>query len=191
MALTKDHAISGTLILLQELLQDEAFQYLGIASDESAQFDRDKIHNIAESLQSLVANSSRTLVSENVLNRLDANLQSPINELTAFVANRNPGHLASAVSQLDQSILGCTWAFQPRSRLTIARIDGQRAQLASVIAQLAETLKAQASRLNELKEAQAQLKNEAASLLNLEKSFNKAQLERHTDFSTLISESEE
>lgn len=207
----KDHAISASLARLQELLQDEALQSPAIASDETAQFNRDKIQNITKSLRSLVAQSPSTLVSDTALNQMNTNLQSPINELTAFVANKNAGHLANAVAQFDQNVLNYTWAFLPkvnplskteageivdslqeRSRQSIAQIDGQKEQLASALAQLTETVQAQDGRLNELNEIQAQLKAEmAASLSNLETSFNKAQLQRDTDFAALITESKD
>lgn len=205
----KDHAISASLARLDELLEDQSLQSAAIAADEAAQFNRDKITNITKGLRSLVAQSPATMVSETALNQMNTNLQSPINELTAFVANKNAGHLANAVAQLDQNVLSYTWAFLPkvnplskagageivdslqeRSRESIAQLDAQRAQLASETAQLTERLQAQDARLNELKEAHATLKSEmAASLSNLETSFNKAQLQRDTDFATLLAES--
>lgn len=205
----KDHAISASLARLDELLEDEALQSAAIAADDTAQFNRDKVANITKGLRSLVAQSPATMVSETALSQMNANLQSPINELTAFVSNKNPGHLVNAVAQLDQNVLSYTWGFLPkvnplskagageiidclqeRSRESIAQLDAQKAQLASEIAQLAERLQAQDVRVNELKDAHASLKSEmAASLSNLETSFNKAQLQRDTDFATLISES--
>lgn len=205
----KDHAISASLARLHELLQDEALQSPRIAADETAQFNRDKIQNITKGLRSLVAQSPATMVSETALNQLNANLQSPINELTAFVDNRNAGHLANAVAQLDQNVLSYTWAFLPRantlsktdfgeiidslqerSRQSIAQVDAQKEHLASAIAKLTESLQAQDARLSELRDTYSNLKSEmAASLSNLETSFNKDQLQRDNDFATLIAES--
>lgn len=205
----KDHAISASLARLHELLQDKALHSPTIAADETAHFNRDKIQNITKGLRSLVAQSPATMVSETALNQLNANLQAPINELTAFVADNNAGHLANAVAHLDQNVLSYTWAFLPkvnpfskaeageiidflqeRSRQSIVQIDTQKEQLASAITQLTETLQAQDARLSELKDAHANLKSEmAASLSNLETSFNKTQLQRDNDFANLIAES--
>lgn len=205
----KDHAISASLTRLDDLLQDEALRSPAIAADETAQFNRDKVQNITKALQSLVAQSPATMVSETALNQMNTNLQSPINELTAFVSNRNAGHLANAVAQLDQNVLSYTWGFLPkvnpltkseageifdslqeRSRQSIAQIDSQKEQLATAITQLTENLQALDARLNELKDVHASLKSEmAASLSNLETSFNKAQLQRDTDFAALVQES--
>lgn len=207
----KDHAIAASLTRLHELLQDEALQSPAVASDEIAQFNRDKIQNVTKSLRSLVAQSPATLVSDTALNQMNTNLQAPTNELTAFIANKNPGHLANAVAQLDQNVFNYTWAFLPkvnplskteageivdslheRARQSISQINGQKEQLASAIAQLMDTVESQDTRLSELKEAQGQLKSEmAVSLSNLETAFNKTQLQRDTDFAALVTESKE
>lgn len=207
----KDHPISTSLTRMQELLRDEAFAVPAIAADEITQFNRDKIQNITKSLRSLVAQSPATMVSDTALNQMNSHLQAPINELTAFVANTNAGHLANAVAQLDQNVLSYTWAFLPkinplskaeagelvdylqeRSRQTIEQLDGQKEQLASTIDQLTEVTQTQEACLKELKESQALLKAEmAASLSSLETSFNKAQLQRDTEFSELVNESKE
>ena len=207
----KDHPISTSLTRMQELLRDEAFAAPAIAADEITQFNRDKIQNITKSLRSLVAQSPATMVSDTALNQMNSHLQAPINELTAFVANTNAGHLANAVAQLDQNVLSYTWAFLPkinplskaeagelvdylqeRSRQTIEQLDGQKEQLASTIDQLTEVTQTQEACLKELKESQALLKAEmAASLSSLETSFNKAQLQRDTEFSELVNESKE
>lgn len=207
----KDHPISTSLTRMQELLRDEAFAAPAIAADEITQFNRDKIQNITKSLRSLVAQSPATIVSDTALNQMNSHLQAPINELTAFVANTNAGHLANAVAQLDQNVLSYTWAFLPkinplskaeagelvdylqeRSRQTIEQLDGQKEQLASTIDQLTEVTQTQEACLKELKESQALLKAEmAASLSSLETSFNKAQLQRDTEFSELVNESKE
>jgi hypothetical protein len=151
------------------------------------------------------------LVSETALNQMNANLQTPISELTAFVSNKNTGHLANAVAQIDQNVLNYTWAFIPkatplskaeageiidslqeRSRQTIEQLNGQKDNLELRIAQLVDSLQLQEGRLTELKETQAQSKVEmAASLSNLETTFNKDQLQRDTDFSAFVNEAKE
>lgn len=207
----RDHAISASLTRIQELLRDEAFQSPVVAADEAALFNREKLQNITAGIQSLVAKSPATMVSETALSQMNSNLQSPISELTSFVSNKNPGHLANAASQLDQNVLSYTWAFLPklnplsekevgaivdslqeRSRQSIAQVDEQKDQLAAAITHLTDTAQAQESRQNELKESHATLKAEmAASLSNLETSFNKAQLQRDTEFAALVTESKE
>lgn len=207
----KEHAISATLARIQELLQDEAFQSSDVAADESAQFNRDKIRNITASIQSLIARSPATMVSESALSQMNANLQSPVSELTAFLSSKNTAHLANAAGQYDQNILSYTWAFLPkvnplsekeagsiidflqeRSRQSIFQVDEDKNRLAENIAQLTVAADAQDARLIELKESHGTLKAEmAASLSNLETSFNKAQLQRDTDFAALVTESKE
>jgi hypothetical protein len=207
----KNHPIVASLTRLQELLDDTSLQSPEVASDENAQFNRDKLQNITKSLRSLVNQSAASLVSETALNQMNANLQTPISELTAFVSNKNTGHLANAVAQIDQNVLNYTWAFIPkatplskaeageiidslqeRSRQTIEQLNGQKDNLELRIAQLVDSLQLQEGRLTELKETQAQSKVEmAASLSNLETTFNKDQLQRDTDFSAFVNEAKE
>jgi hypothetical protein len=207
----KDHPITGSLTRLQELLNDASLQSPAVAADETALFNREKLQNITKSLRYLVNQSAATLVSETALNQMNTNLQSPINELTSFVSSKNVGHLANAAAQFDQNILSYTWAFLPkvnplsktetvelidslqeRSRQTFGELIVEKNKLLSEISQLTEAVQAQDNRLNELKELQAQSKADlAASLSNLETVFNKAQLQRDTDFAALVSQSKE
>jgi hypothetical protein len=204
----KSHAIVASLTRLQELLNDASLQSPGLASDENAQFNREKLQNITKSLRSLANQSSATLVSETALNQMNANFQAPIAELTAFVSDKNVAHLANAVAQIDQNVLSYTWAFLPkvnplskleaaelidslqeRSRESIEQLNHQKDALESRIAQLNEALGQQEGRLTEAKEAQTQAKAEmAASLSNLETMFNKAQLQRDTDFAGVLND---
>jgi hypothetical protein len=198
----KDHAITASLNRLQELLDDKSLQDPKVISDEAAQFNREKLLNVARSLRTLLNQSSATMVSEPALNQMNSNLQQPISELTAFVSNRNVGHLANAVSLIDQNVLNYMWAFFPRaaptakaevaevfdsiqakSRETFGFLDAQRNELSQQVDHLAEQIKAQEARLNEAQEAAAKSKAEmAAALANLETIFNKDQTKRDTEY---------
>ncbi|QOW20452.1 hypothetical protein INQ41_05395 [Lysobacter ciconiae] len=189
-------------------MNDEALQAPQVAADEAAQFNREKLQNITKSLRSLVNQSSATLVSETALDQMNGNLQAPIGELTSFISNKNAGHLANAVAQIDQNVLNYTWAFLPkinpaskaefgeivdslleRSRETIEQLDAEKRGLESGISQLSANVQAQETSLATLSEAQNQLKAEmAASLSDLETTFNKAQLQRDTDFAATITD---
>lgn len=111
----KDHAVTASLDRLQELLDDSSLQAAELVSNEDAQFNREKLQNIVKSLKSLINQSSASLVSESALKQMNVNLQQPINELTAFVSNKNVGHLANAVAQIDQNVLSYTWGFLPKA----------------------------------------------------------------------------
>lgn len=202
----KDHAITASLNRLQELLDDKSLQDPKVVSDEAAQFNREKLLNVARSLRTLVNQSSATMVSEPALNQMNSNLQQPISELTAFTSNRNVGHLANAVSQIDQNVLNYTWAFFPRatpsakaevaevfdsiqvkSRETFGFLDEQRNELSQQIDHLAEQIKAQETRLYEVQEAAAKSKAEiAAALASLETIFNKDQTKRDTEYADFL-----
>lgn len=204
----KDHAIFANLVRLRDLLQNEIFHSPLVVADENVKFNFDKVRDVEASLRSLLDQTPVTLVSESALNQMNANLQSPINEITAFISDKNPAHLTNAVNQLDQNVFSFTWAFLPKvnplsetdaialvdslregSRIAMNQIEAQKKQLESTILQLAETVKMQEGQLSEIKEAHTKLKGEmAASLSNLETVFNKSELQRDTDFSNLITE---
>ena len=110
----KNHALSASLSRLQHLLNNKYLQDPKVASDEAASFNREKLVNVARTLRTLLNQSSASTVSEAGLSQINANLQQPIAELTAFVSNLNVGHLANAVSYIDQNVLSYTWAFFPK-----------------------------------------------------------------------------
>ncbi len=202
----KDHAITASLNILLELLSDKSLQDPKVASDEVAQFNRDKLLNVVRSLRTLVNQSSATMVSESALNQMNSNLQPPIYELTSFVSDRNVGHLANAVSYIDQNVLNYAWAFYPRaspsskaevaevldavqakSRETFGILDEQKNELAEQIGQLIKQIEAQRNRLDEIQDASAKSKAEmAAALANLETVFNKDQTKRDTEYAEFL-----
>jgi len=201
----KDHAISGSLNRLQELLSDKSLQDPRVASDEVAQFNREKLLNFVRSIRTLINQSSAAMASEPALNQMNSNLQGPISELTSFVSNHNVGHLANAVSQIDQNVLNYTWAFYPkatpatkaeaaevfdsiqsRSRETFAILSEERRKLSEEIDDLTKQIEAQEARLSEIQEASTKTRAEmTAALASLETVFNKDQAKRdtaHTEF---------
>lgn len=207
----KDHPITTSLTRFQELLNDNSLQAPAVSADETARFNREKLQSITKSLRSLLNQSAATQVSETALNQMNANLQQPIAELSAFVSSKNVAYLANAVAQFDQNVLSYTWAFLPkinplskadagelidsiqeRSRQTIEQLNDEKDELTANISELTSAIEAQEIRINELKEQHAQTKAElATSQASLETAFNKSQLQRDTDFTSLVNESKE
>jgi hypothetical protein len=196
---------------MQELLSDKALQAAEISLDESASFNREKLQGLVKSLRSLINQSAASSVSETALNQMNSNLQYVIEEITAFISNRNAGHLANAANHADQNVLNYTWAFLPRpqqnlkadlgeiidsvqerSRETIAQLENQRRELEKRIGELADQIGNQNARLNELDETNSRIKAEsAASVANLETIFNRNQMERDNSFNDLVNEARE
>lgn len=202
----KDHAITASLNRMLELLSDKSLQDPKVVTDEAAILNRDKLLNAVRSLRTLISQSSSSMVSESALNQMNSNLQQPISELTSFVANRNNGHLANAVSQIDQNVLNYTWAFYPRaipsaksevadvfdsiqerSRETFGILDEQKNELSRKIDDLVQLIEAQETRLNEVQDASTRSKAEMVSALsNLETIFNKDQTKRDTEYAEFL-----
>jgi hypothetical protein len=202
----KDHAIAASLNRLQELLSDKSLQDPKLVSDEVASFNREKLINVARSLRTLFNQSSASTVSETALNQMNSNLQQPIAELTAFISNRNVGHLANAVAHIDQNVLSYTWAFYPksipsnkaevadlfeqireRSRETIGILDEQKSELSREIADLGEMVRAQEAKLSEVQDASARTKAEiSAALASLQTTFEKDQTLRNSDYAEFL-----
>ena len=202
----KDHALAASLSRLQDLLSDKSLQDPKVASDEAASFNREKLVNVARTLRTLLNQSSASTVSEAGLSQINANLQQPIAELTAFVSNLNVGHLANAVSYIDQNVLSYTWAFfskltpstkaevaeafdsiQSRSRETFAMLEEQNDELRRRVSELVAQINAQEARLSEAQDASAKSKAEmAAALASLQETFSKDQTQRNSDHAELL-----
>ncbi|MGV8960297.1 MAG: hypothetical protein ACOH1V_07900 [Stenotrophomonas sp.] len=202
----KDHPIRASLNRMAELLKDPAFHAPQLSLDEEASFNRDKLQAITKSLASLVVQSAPSLVSESALNAMNSNLQQPINELVAFQSNRSAGHLANAVAYVDQNVLNYTWAFGPnasnqskaeiastfeelreQTRQTIKLLQEQKNQLDEKLGGVAESIRGQESRINELNELHAKIRAEsAAAVADLGAQFNTIQGEQTSRFNVLL-----
>ena len=202
----RDHPIRASLNRMAEILKDAAFQSPELALDEEASFNRDKLQAVARSLTSLINHSAASLVSESALVAMNTNLQQPINELTAFQQDRNVGRLANAVSFIDQNVLNYTWAFGPKAsyqskteinntieslrdqtRQTIKLLQEQKDQLNGKLGEIAESIKAQEARINELSELNAKVRAEsAAAVAELGAQFQAIQGEQTSRFNALL-----
>lgn len=202
----KDHPIRATLNRMQELLDKEPFNAPDLSLDEEATFNRDKIQNVVKSLVSLLSQSPASLVAESALNIMNSNLQQPLGELTAFESTGNRGHLATAVSSIEQNVLNYTWAFLPsvtsqskeeianiidsqqeRSQEALASLVKQRNELTDQISALKESVAEQENRITELNEINSRIKAESgAAVANLEGLFSKSQTDRELKYEELI-----
>jgi len=93
--------------------------------DPANAFIRDRIFACARLIQQKLSEIDPVMVSENGLQHLTGALQNVFNELDAFRANGNLGHLANARSHLDSNVAQAMWGFFPQS-------DGHRADTAHI-----------------------------------------------------------
>ncbi|MHB1215669.1 MAG: hypothetical protein ACYCY9_11835 [Thiobacillus sp.] len=168
----KDHPIWASVKRILELQNAPEFSDPSIADNETYAFARDKVFGIAKVIQVLLEHTPATLVSTQALTQIHSHLQPPLNELTAFVSNKNAGHISNAAAQIEQNVLQYLWGFTPQvqtlaqpafsgileaqaasSRETIHQLSTQRDELAAKLNDLSEKAEAQELRLEALSES--------------------------------------
>lgn len=177
-----------------------------VADNETMAFARDRVFALAQVIQSLLDQTPASLASTQGLNQLHANLQAPLNELTAFLSNKNPSHISNAAAQIDQSVQPLLWGFAPQTqgiskpvlpeildaqassaRESVHQLVAQRDDLASRFQALSVKADEYATRLEALTEGAARERAEAAATVaKLEQAFAKSETERATVFETTV-----
>lgn len=201
-----DHPLWSTLGQLLQLQADPSFNELSVASNDQIALARDKVFAMAQVVQSLMETTPATLISSHALSQLSKHVQASLNELNAFVANKNTGHITNAVSQFEQNVLPLLWGFAPifrssgsdelphiiaglsRSASETAR---QLAQERDKIASRVQEVEAQAnelkSRLEAMSESAARERAEAsAAVAKLEQAFAGKETERAAAFEAAL-----
>jgi hypothetical protein len=95
----KNHAIWTVIEQLRGLKGDQVFTES--ASDEQTFLATQRIFQFASLAEQRLLQVPAALVSLPALNQLNSALTSAKNEVTNFISNRNVGHLANAVTQID------------------------------------------------------------------------------------------
>src|SRR5882672_6890007 len=95
----KQHAIWPLLSQILALRGNDAF--VESAADPQITWDSQRIFQFSLLVEQRLRQVPATLMSVQLLNQLQNGLASVLAELSAFVSNRNVGHLSNAASQLD------------------------------------------------------------------------------------------
>ncbi len=207
----RDHPIRAQLQQMLELQKRPEFSESPVADNEQYTFARDKAFAITKLVDASLAQTPAVLASMSALSNLNSHLQAPLNELTAFASNKNPGHIVNAAAQLEQNVLPLLWGL-PASLDTAkvetlsAALEQQAAASAETVRQLvasrdqlseslvAATVDAQSLReqLTQMKETAAKERAEAAAAVaNLQKSFAESEIERASTFNQELTVSKE
>jgi hypothetical protein len=204
----KDHPIRAVLTRILEMQAAPEFSDPAIADNEAYAFARDKVFAVAYAIQALLSQTPPELTSAHALNQLQTNLQSPLNELTSFLANKNPGHITNAAAQFEQSVMPLLWGLLPQvqslspsslsklleaqaasSRETVRQLVAQRDELAAKLLDLTTRADAQVSRFEALTDGAAKERAEAAATVaKLEQTFAQKETDRAAVFEAAISE---
>ncbi|BCL74395.1 hypothetical protein JHS3_01310 [Jeongeupia sp. HS-3] len=204
----KDHPVRALVSQILEMQAAPEFAEPSVASSEQYAFARDKVFAIAHAINELLHRTPAELTSTHALSQLQNGLQTPLSELTAFLANKNPGHLSNAAAQFDQNVLPHLWGFVPQlqnlsqnsfshllesqatvSRESIRQLGAQRDDLAARLHELTTQAETQAARLDTLAEGAAKERAEAvATVAKLEQLFAQKETDRASIFETAVSE---
>jgi hypothetical protein len=198
----KDHPIRALIAQLLDFQGREEFADPSVANNETAAFARDKVFAIAKLVSGLLEQTPATLASTAALTNLQANLQTPVNELSAYVSNKNIGHITNAAAQCEQNVLPLLWGLPPQiagigeqslsaivqrqaesSLHTAKLLVQQRDALAVSLKEAQVRAEALSVRLDTLQEATVRDRAEAAvTVANLQGEFAEKEIERSTAF---------
>jgi hypothetical protein len=204
----KDHPLRAAVNRILEMRKSPEFAIEEVAGNESYAFARDKSFAIVQALHDLLQQTPAELTSSVVLGQLNANIQTPLNELTSFLGNKNPGHLTNAATYLEQNILSLFWGFTPQAQKTakttfpalidlqasaakqaINALQDQRDKLLSRIEDIATTTTSLEASLEQVSTGAAKERAEAASTVaKLEQLFTEKETERQNMFDATVKE---
>lgn len=204
----RDHPVRGSISRILGMQSAPEFTDPSIFDDETYSFARDKVFALTHAIDALLQATPAELTSSHALNQLNSHLQSAVNELTSFQANKNPGHITNAAAQIEQNALPFLWGFAPQvqqlppgslaalleaqasaSRESVKQLSAQRDELSLKLSELAAKAEAQATRLDALTEGSAKERAEAAATVaKLEQVFAQKETERAAAFDSAVAE---
>ena len=194
----KDHPVQGVISRFIELQNSPEFSEPMVVENEQYVFARDKVFAMAHVLRGLLHSTPAELTSAPGLSNLTSNLQSPLGELSAFIADKNPQRIVIAASQFEQNVLPIVWSLGPQlqnlapdsvadllesqaaaSREAIRQLTVQRDALAANLQLLSTKASEQIASFNSLMESAARERAEAgAAVAKLEQQFAEKETER-------------
>jgi hypothetical protein len=199
----KNHGILTRLGQLTTAGGNVAFAEL--ADNPQVAWSQQRIFSFVSILEQRVTATPSALLSLHVLNQLDAVLQGVLSEVTAFVGDRNVGHLNNAVTSIDQT--GFEWLskitvqgpgsgsaplgklvddFQTNAQAAIAALAEQKNRLAEENDRLAATIQQQGAEIKVLAETVAvQKADAAATVAELRATYAKTDQEIRAEFQKL------
>lgn len=201
-----DQPLWNTLAQLLQLQLDPSFNDPAVASNDQFALARDKVFSQAQVIRSLIETTPATLVSSHALVQLNKHVQAALNEMNAFVSNKNTGHITNAASQFEQNVLPFLWGFAPGLRSSesddLARIiEGLGRSASETIRQLAQERDKIAARTQEAENLATDLKSRletmadsaareraeaAAAVAKLEQTFASKETERAAAFDAAL-----
>jgi hypothetical protein len=204
----RDHPVRGLVSRILEMQSAPEFAEPSVSDSETYSFARDKVFALTHAIHALLQATPAELASNHALNQINSHLQSAVNELVSFQANRNPGHITNAAAQIEQNALPFLWGFVPQAqqlspdalsslleaqasiaRESVRQLAAQRDELLAKYTDLAAKSEAQAARLETLSEGAAKERAlAAATVAKLEQVFAQKETERAATFDASLAE---
>lgn len=159
-----DHPLWTTLTQVLQLETAPSLHEPEIAGNDQTSFARDKIFAFAHVIRSLMESTPATLVSLHALGQLNTHVQAALNELNAYVSNKNVAHISNAATQFEQNVLPWLWGFVPCTQATendaLPRIlEGLSRSASETTKQLVQDRDNLASNIQEANATAAELKS--------------------------------
>ena len=202
----RDHPVRAQISQLLDIQARPEFSEPAISDNEQYAFAREKVHAITSLISLRLKQTPAVLASTAALGGLHGQLQAPLNELNAFVSNKDVSHLLNAAAQLEQNVLPLLWGLPPSNQseaneLTanllerqsdvaneaIRQVLASKNQLASQLSAAESSISALQNQLTSMTESAAKERAEAAAAVaNLQKSYAEKEIERANAFNQEI-----
>lgn len=200
------HPLHSTIEQVLQLQTEPSMAEPAIADNEQYAFARDKTFAVAQVVNSLLDSTPAVLSSVHALNQLHSHVQAALNELSAYVSNKNPAHITNACAQFEQHVLSLLWGFAPQIQRstsaglpelfermsqsafeTIRHLAGERDKLTVRVQETIAVADALNARLETMSEGAAKERAEAsAAVAKLEQAFAEKETERAAEFETAL-----
>ena len=200
------HPLRSTIEQVLQLQTEPSMAEPAIADNEQYTFARDKTFAMAQVVNSLLDSTPAVLSSVHALNQLNNHVQESLNELNAYVSNKNPAHITNACAQFEQNVLSLLWGFAPQIQTststglpelfermsqsaseTIRHLVGERDKLTERVQETMVVADALSARLETMSEGAAKERAEgSAAVAKLEQAFAEKEMERAAVFEATL-----
>jgi len=201
-AIYRDHPIRAQLAQILDMQRREEFSDPSVAENEQIAFARDKVFGVTGFIASLLNAVPATLASNTAIANMHSHLAQPLNELSNFLSNRNPGHIVNAAAQIEQNVMPFFWGLPQQigavgdeslsaiiarhaqaSQETIRLLNAQRGELEDRFKAVRSHAESLASQIQVQVELTTRERAEAAATVaNLQKVFAEKEIERSAAF---------
>lgn len=198
------HPIRELLTRFSDLEHENALFDPDISANHTVAHGRDKVFAFVKLIKDQLNATPALYASVHLLSQLQSSLQNIYNEFTAYISNRNIGHLNNAAAYVDQSLIPLYGAFawysappaskdtsgsaaidtlERRTNEVLSRLHVQQKALEATLSGARSALDQQGKRLEEMSITIATQKADAASVVaTVTKSYAEFEAKSSADF---------